>query len=400
MALDKTGTVTTGRMALSDLLPVPGVSEEELLSLAAGLETGSRHPVAAAILAEARDRGIAPAALTDLATRAGYGVSGRRDGVLFRGGKAEIVQEISAVPAPFSARAEEWARQGKTPLFFAGETGFLGLIAVSDPVKPDAAQAVEALKEQGREVILLTGDREETAREIARAAGIETVVARVLPEEKEEKIRALSAKAPTAMVGDGINDAPALAAADLGIAVGAGTDAALDSAEVVLMKNSLSDLPFLFRLSRKTLNNIRENLFWAFFYNVIGIPLAAGVLVPFGGIALNPMIGAAAMSLSSVCVVSNALRLNLIKRKRNALPKERVESIGKEEKQMEKVIRIEGMMCPHCEAHVKEALEKVPGVLSAVPSHEKGEAVVTLSRDVPDSELAAAVTAAGYKAVG
>lgn len=397
VALDKTGTVTTGRMTLTDLVPAPGVTREELLSLAAGLETGSRHPVAGAILHEAAERGVVPAGLSALATRAGQGVTGKLDGEAVLGGKEAFIGAAAPVPEELSSMAQAMAETGKTPVFFAKGGACLGLIAAADTVKPDAGAAVAALKEQGRRVILLTGDREETAREIARKLGIDTVVARVLPEEKEEKIRALSAEAPCAMVGDGVNDAPALAAADLGIAVGAGTDAALDSAEVVLMKNDLADLPFLFHLSRKTLKNIRENLFWAFFYNVVGIPLAAGALVPFGGIALNPMIGAAAMSLSSFCVVSNALRLNLLNKKRAADPAPAHPQQPKGETAMEKTLKIEGMMCPHCEAHVKEALEKVPGVSKAVPSHEKGEAVITLSRDVPDADLAAAVTAAGYK---
>ena len=402
VALDKTGTVTTGKMRVSDLVPAPPYTEETLLALAAGLESGSRHPIAGAILEEAARRGVTPLPLTDLATRAGYGVTGKRDGTAYFGGKASLAEEGAPVPEDFQKRADELAGQGKTPLFFSGEGGFAGLCAVSDTIKPDAAFAVAALHAQGRETILLTGDREETARQIAQKAGIDTVIARVLPEEKEEKIRALSRKAPTAMVGDGINDAPALAAADLGIAVGAGTDAALDSAEVVLMKDGLSDLPFLFHLSRKTLNNIKENLFWAFIYNLIGIPLAAGVLVPFGGIALSPMIGAAAMSLSSFCVVSNALRLNLLKNNAPAVPAEGTTTktnIRKEETTMTKTLKIEGMMCSHCEAHVKEALEKIPGVTAASPSHEKGEAVLTLTRDVPAEELAAAVTAAGYKVV-
>ena len=401
--LDKTGTLTTGKMRLTDLLPAPGVSEEELLSLAAGLETGSRHPIAAAVLAGAGERGAAPAALTDLATRAGFGVTGKREGVAVVGGKAELVREEAELPEELLRAADSLSAAGKTPLFFAAGGRALGVLAVADTLKPDAADAVAALKKEGRRVILVTGDRRETAEAVAKAAGIEEVVAGVLPEDKERVVRETAREGKVAMVGDGINDAPALAAADLGVAVGAGTDVAMDSAEVVLMNSRLSDLPFLFDLSRKTLINVKENLFWAFVYNLIGIPFAAGAFIPFGGVGLSPMFGAAAMSLSSFCVVTNALRLNRFGRGEKRKGTEAASAPGKEtkgEEIVEKTVKIEGMMCPHCEAHVKEALEKIPGVAGAVPSHEKGEARLTLTAAVSEEALRAAVEGAGYKYLG
>ena len=389
VVLDKTGTVTRGEPELTDLLPAPGVSETELLQAAYTLEVRSEHPLAKAIVRAAEARGLTPAEVTDFRILAGQGLEARSEGRRLTGGKAQWLGV--ALPAALSARAEALADEGKTPLYFAADGALLGAIAVADVLKEDSPAAVAELKAMGLEVVMLTGDNEKTAAAIGRQAGIHRVIAGVLPEGKEAVIRELRQQGKVAMVGDGINDAPALTRADCGIAIGAGTDVAMDAADVVLMHSRLSDVLAAIRLSRATLRNIRQNLFWAFFYNVIGIPLAAGVWIPLFGWELSPMFGAAAMSLSSFCVVTNALRLNFAKIRGKA-PEHK-----KEERPMEKTLKIEGMMCPHCSGRVKTALEALPGVTEAVVSHETGTAIVKLSADVPTETLAAAVTAQGYK---
>ncbi len=401
VALDKTGTITQGEPRLTDILPAAGTTEEALLALAAGLESPSEHPLATAIVAEATQRGITPPTPEGFTAVPGRGVRAELQGQRCIGGNRAMLTDAGIDPSPLLPQAEALAQQGKTPMFFADETHgkLLGVIAVADVIKPDSPQAVRELQNMGIRVIMLTGDNKRTAEAIGAQAGVDQVVAGVLPEGKERVIRQLQQFGKVAMVGDGINDAPALTRADIGIAIGAGTDVAIDAADVVLMKSRLSDVPAAIRLSRATLRNIRQNLFWAFFYNAIGIPLAIGAFIPFG-LTLNPMFGAAAMSLSSFCVVSNALRLNLF-RLRDADKDKKIDpvsitSLQQEEKTMEKTIKIEGMMCPHCEARVKKALEALPEVSQAVASHEKGTALVTLSAPVSDEALKAAVEAQDY----
>ncbi len=392
VVLDKTGTITRGEPELTDLLPAPGVSEETLLQTAYTLEARSEHPLARAIVRGAAARGLRAAALSDFHVVAGQGLEGRSGGCVLRGGKADWLQ--ISLDGSLQAQADALAALGKTPLYFTQDDRLLGVLAVADVLKEDSPAAVAELREMGLRVVLLTGDNEKTAQAIAKQAGITQVVAGVLPDGKEAVIRKLQKEGKVAMVGDGINDAPALTRADCSIAIGAGTDVAIDAADVVLMHSQLRDAPAAIRLSRFTLRNIRENLFWAFCYNLIGIPLAAGVWIPLFGWELSPMFGAAAMSLSSFCVVTNALRLNFAKIY-GKTPKTNKE----EAKKMEKVLKIEGMMCPHCSGRVKAALEALPGVESAAVSHETGSAVVTLSAEVADEALAAAVTAQGYKVV-
>ncbi len=395
VALDKTGTVTVGKPAVTDLLPADGVTVEELLRAACSAEQKSEHPLARAVLACAQEKKISPAEVTGFRALPGNGLEAEWDGKRLIGGNLAYLSTETVVPEAWRLRADALSQSGKTPLFFALDGNFLGVIAVADVIKPESPQAIEELKALGVSVILLTGDNEKTAGAIGREVGIGEVIAGVLPDGKERVIRKLSARGKVAMVGDGINDAPALTAADLGIALGAGTDVAIAAADVVLMKSEHTDLPEAIRLGRATLRNIRENLFWAFFYNVIGIPLAAGVLAGVG-VFISPMLGAAAMSLSSFCVVTNALRLNLLAKAGKRRPKQ-TETDTKGDPTMNETIRIEGMMCPHCEAAVKKALEAVEGVAKASPDHKTGTADLTFSKPVSREALAAAVRAAGYE---
>ena len=401
VALDKTGTITSGEPKTTDILPAEGTSEEELLTLAYALEKKSEHPLANAILETGRERGVqSDLEVTDFQAVPGGGLTGELDGSRLTGGNLKYISQTAEVTDAVRRQAEELAEEGKTPLFFAKDGKLLGIIAVADVIKEDSPQAVRELQNMGIHVVMLTGDNERTARAIGKQAGVDEVIAGVLPEGKESVIRALKEKGKVAMVGDGINDAPALTRADMGIAIGAGTDIAIDAADVVLMKSRLSDVPAAIRLSRATLRNIHENLFWAFFYNVIGIPLAAGVWIPIFGWQLNPMFGAAAMSLSSFCVVTNALRLNWFKVHDASKDKKIKQNVKKEKTTMEKTITIEGMMCGHCEAAVKKALEELPQVSGAAVSHEKGTAVVTLNAEVADDVLKKAVEDKDYKVTG
>ena len=390
VALDKTGTVTEGHPRVTDILPVD--NEYELLRVACALEQYSEHPLAVAVQEYGAEKGVEIVATTNFAALPGHGLVASSEGVILRGGNRQYIANYASISAEMLAQADALAQAGKTPLFFAADERLLGVIAVADRMKEDGPAAIAALKAMGLRVVMLTGDNAHTAAAIGSQAGVDEVIADVLPADKEEHIRRLMAQGTTAMVGDGINDAPALTRADLGIAIGAGTDIAIDAADVVLMHSRLSEVPAALRLGRATLRNIRENLFWAFIYNIIGIPLAAGLFIPLLGWELSPMFGAAAMSLSSFCVVSNALRLNMVK-----LHSVHKIDTKKEEKTMEKIIKVEGMMCPHCEAHVKKALEAIPGVDAAVASHTAGTATVTLSADVDVAVLRAAVEAQGYK---
>ena len=421
VALDKTGTITSGEPRVTDILPAEGVSESELLTLAASLEQKSEHPLAKAVLAYAETETIACPDVTDFAALPGNGLAARLDGMEIYGGNAEFIAAKASVPAELQAEAARLAAEGKTPLFFGGAGRLMGVIAVADTLKEDSPRAIRELQNMGIRVVMLTGDNQRTADAIGRQAGVDEVIAGVLPDGKEAVIRRLQESGKVAMVGDGINDAPALTRADTGIAIGAGTDVAIDAADVVLMNSRLSDVPAAIRLSRATLRNIHENLFWAFIYNIIGIPLAAGVFIPFG-LTLNPMFGAAAMSLSSFCVVSNALRLNLFdlhstthdrKPKSAALPAAPVQPaaaentaepvsapVVKEDNAMKKTLHVEGMMCCHCEARVKKALEALPAVDEAVVSHEAGTAIVTLNAEVSDADLKKAVENQDYKVTG
>ena len=398
VALDKTGTITSGEPRVTAIIPADGVDEQELLTLAYSLEIKSEHPLARAITARAEELNITAREVTDFRALPGSGVEARLDGALLTGGKLEHIQSCAVLLRDMREQAAQLATEGNTPLLFALGGKLLGIIAVADIIKPDSQQAVQELQNMGIRVVMLTGDNERTANAIGKQAGVDEVIAGVLPDGKESVIRRLMKEGKVAMVGDGINDAPALTRANIGIAIGAGTDVAIDAADVVLMKSQLSDVPAAIRLSRATLRNIRENLFWAFFYNAIGIPIAAGAFVSLG-LTLNPMIGAAAMSLSSFCVVSNALRLNLFKLRdasHDHKKHRKTNKIMEEEKNMEKTMKITGMMCSHCEAAVKKALEAVDGVAEAAVSHANGTAVVTLSAPVEDAVLKAAVEAKDY----
>ena len=408
VALDKTGTITSGEPKVTDILPAEGVAEDELLALAYALERRSEHPLARAILQHAEQRHIPAQEVTDFQAMPGNGLRAAvADGRTLCGGSLAFIERAAQVPEPMRAQADKLAQAGKTPMFFSAGGRLLGVIAVADVIKPDSPQAVRELQNMGIYVVMVTGDNERTAKAIGAQAGVDQVIAGVLPDGKESVIRELRRRGKVAMVGDGINDAPALTRADIGIAIGAGTDVAIDAADVVLMKSRLSDVPAAIRLSRATLRNIHENLFWAFFYNTIGIPIAAGVFIPLG-LTLNPMLGAAAMSLSSFCVVSNALRLNLFKlrdarhdHKRSKQLKEiPIENHKEDTNAMKKTMKIEGMMCGHCEATVKKALEAIEGVVSADVSHESGTAVVTLSAPVKDAALKKAVEDKDYKVTG
>ncbi len=396
-ALDKTGTVTRGEPAVTDMLPSSGISAETLLQMAAGLERYSEHPLSRAILQKAEEDNRTPCTVTEFAALPGHGVMGVLDGKPLVGGNLTLVQEYTSLPADVVEKGDTLSAQGKTPLYFCHGDIFLGIIAVADTVKEDSAEAIRQLRHMGIRVVMLTGDNERTANAIGQAVGVDEVIAGVLPEGKEAVIRQLAEKGKVAMVGDGINDAPALTRADVGIAIGAGTDIAMDAADVVLMHSRLTDVSAAIRLSRQVLRNIRENLFWAFFYNCIGIPLAAGIFISTLGWELNPMFGAAAMSLSSFCVVTNALRLNLVKVHD---PRRDVTSnnlLNTENTHMEPTMKIEGMMCGHCEARVKKALEALKQVEEAIVSHESGTAVVRLNKDVSDAVLKKTVEKEGYK---
>ena len=397
VALDKTGTITQGEPRVTDVLPAEGMTQGALLSLAAALEQRSEHPLARAVMMRAEEDGLTAAPVGDFRALPGNGLTATLSGETLLGGSLSFVSSQVDVPRSIRQKAEALAEEGKTPLLFAQAGRLAGVIAVADVIKADSPAAIAALRNMGIRVVMLTGDNEKTARAIGRLAGVDEVIAGVLPEGKESVIRRLQAQGKVAMVGDGINDAPALTRADIGIAIGAGTDVAIDAADVVLMKSRLSDVPAAIRLSRATLRNIHENLFWAFFYNVIGIPLAAGVWIPLFGWTLNPMFGAAAMSLSSFCVVSNALRLNLFKLHDAGKDKKiNRHSKHKEETTMVKTMKIEGMMCGHCEAAVKKALEAIDGVASAEVSHTDGTAVVTLSKPVENAVLRKAVEDKDY----
>jgi len=420
VALDKTGTITEGAPRVTDLLPAEGVTETELLTLAAALESRSEHPLAKAVLADAEAKAITPPEVTDFAALPGNGLAAKLDGMDIYAGNAAFIQTKLTLPAALAQQAEKLAAEGKTPLFFGGAGRLLGVIAVADTIKEDSPEAIRQLQNMGIRVVMLTGDNQRTADAIGRQAGVDEVIAGVLPDGKEAVIRQLQASGKVAMVGDGINDAPALTRADTGIAIGAGTDVAIDAADVVLMNSKLSDVPAAIRLSRATLRNIHENLFWAFIYNIIGIPLAAGLFIPFG-LTLNPMFGAAAMSLSSFCVVSNALRLNLFDlhstrhdhktaspaaapvqsaAENNKKSDAEAPEVKTEDHTMKKTLKVEGMMCGHCEARVKKALEALPEVDEAVVSHEAGTAIVTLNAEVADDVLKNAVEAQDYKVTG
>ena len=409
VVLDKTGTITVGEPCVTDVVPFGSVDETELLTLAASLEKQSEHPLAKAILRAGEERNVAWRNVSSFEAMPGNGLTGLCENTRLYGGNYAFISQKTAIPAAAKETADLLAAQGKTPLFFASEAAFLGMIAATDQIKEDSPKAIDELRGMGIRVVMLTGDNERTAKAVAAKVGVDTVISDVKPDGKQAVIGELKAQGKVTMVGDGINDAPALTLADTGIAIGAGTDVAIDAADVVLMKSRLSDVPAAIRLSRATLRNIHENLFWAFIYNVIGIPLAAGVFIPLTGWQLNPMFGAAAMSLSSFCVVTNALRLNLFKLYRPAKHRVRAASIKtgtntlsinrKEEKTMKKTLKIEGMMCGHCEARVKKALEALDGVTSAEVSHEKGTAIVTLANDVPNDVLKKAVEEQDYTVV-
>ncbi len=422
VALDKTGTITNGEPKVTDILPAEGISEQELLELAASLEQKSEHPLAKAVLDYAKTQQINLSEVTGFQALPGNGLSGKWKGTEVSGGNFNFISSRAEIPAALKSQSEQLAEEGKTPLFFAKGGQAAGMIAVADVMKEDSAAAIRELKQMGIHVVMLTGDNERTAKAIGRQAGVDEVVAGVLPDGKESAIRALQEKGKVAMVGDGINDAPALTRADMGIAIGAGTDIAIDAADIVLMKSRLSDVPAAIRLSRTTLRNIHENLFWAFIYNTIGIPLAAGIFIPLFGWQLNPMFGAAAMSLSSFCVVTNALRLNMLdihsSKKDKPLKKKpsshsKAASAGtkagsqnnygqnnqKEDITMTKTMKIEGMMCAHCEAAVKKCLKAFEEVTEAVVSHESGTATISLNGDIPDEALKKAVEDKDYKVI-
>ena len=395
VALDKTGTITEGEPKVTDVIPAGNITEDELLSLAVSLEAKSEHPLAKAIIRRGEELSVKPEEVTEFEALPGNGLHAVSNGKLLLGGSLRFLSEQTGVSKELRTQAQELAEQGKTPLLFAQDGRMLGIIAVADTMKEDSPKAIQELRKLGIRVIMLTGDNERTANAIGRKAGVDEVVAGVLPDGKESVIRELKEQGVTAMVGDGINDAPALTRADVGIAIGAGADVAIDAADVVLMKSHLSDVPAAIRLSRATLRNIHENLFWAFIYNIIGIPLAAGCFVAFG-LTLNPMFGAAAMSLSSFCVVSNALRLNLCRVHDGSHDRPFHKKMTPKVKTI-KTVRIKGMMCEHCENHVKTALEALPGVLEAVVSHKEGTAILTTAGPLNEKQVKKAVEEAGYK---
>ena len=401
VALDKTGTITKGAPKVTDVIPAQGVSEDELLRYAYSLEIKSEHPLAKAVVEASEEQGMEALDVDDFTILPGNGLSAKQQGAVLTGGSLTFAEKAFAIPSEVIETSDRLAREGKTPLFFGKDDQLLGMIAVADVMKEDSPQAVKQLQDMGIKVVMITGDNRQTAEAIGKQAGVDQVIAQVLPEGKEEAVRQLRKEnGKVAMVGDGINDAPALTRADMGIAIGAGTDVAIDAADVVLMNSSLMDVPAAIRLSRLTLRNIHQNLFWAFIYNVIGIPLAAGAWIHLLGWELNPMFAAAAMSLSSFCVVTNALTLNLFDvrdAKRDKKRKNKVKSNKKEEETMEKTMKIEGMMCQHCEATVKKALEGLDGVRGAKVSHEAGTAVVDMDSNVTDDVLKKTVEDKDYK---
>lgn len=398
VALDKTGTITKGEPKVTDIIAFES-DKTELMKTALALECKSEHPLAKAVVAKASEDGLTPDEVDEFKISSGSGLSGVLKGESVYGGNLRYVSEFMQIINKAIATAEKLSDEGKTPLYFVKGNKLLGIIAVADEIKEDSAEAVKELHNMGLHVVMLTGDNEKTANAVGKLAGVDEVIAGVLPDGKEKVVSKLKQKGRVAMVGDGINDAPALTSADVGIAIGAGTDVAIDAADVVLMKSRLADVPAAIRLGRATLRNIHENLFWAFIYNAIGIPIAAGLFIPLFGWRLNPMFAAAAMSLSSFCVVTNALRLNFVKIRKNNKKTETVKTIEKENVKMEKTIKIEGMMCPHCEATVKKTLEELDGVTQAVASHEKGTAVVTLDKNVPFETLKKAVEDKGYTVI-
>ena len=414
VALDKTGTITSGQPEVTDILPAEGFSEEQLLTLAFSLEQKSEHPLAKAVLKKAEEQKLHASEISDFQALPGNGLSGVMNSHILMGGSMKFISSRVSVPVSLKQQAEHLAEQGKTPLLFASDSKLAGIIAVADVIKEDSPQAVKEFQNMGIRVVMLTGDNEKTARAIGKQAGVDEVIAGVLPDGKESVIRSLKEQGKVAMVGDGINDAPALTRADIGIAIGAGTDIAIDAADIVLMKSRLSDVPAAIRLSRATLRNIHENLFWAFFYNVIGIPLAAGVWIPIFGWTLNPMFGAAAMSLSSFCVVTNALRLNLfkihdasrdkkIKQAVSILPEKDYNESNKEKETTSMVkitVNVEGMMCPHCEAHVNEAVKAAFQTEDVVSSHEKKTTVFTSPEHVDEDKIREVIKNAGYEVTG
>ena len=416
VALDKTGTITSGQPEVTDILPAQSITEKELLTLACALEKKSEHPLAKAVLKKAEEEKLVPEEVTGFQALPGNGLSAVLGNDTLTGGSMKFISSQTRVPSDLQAKAEALAEQGKTPLLFTRNGKLLGIIAVADVIKEDSPRAVKELQNMGIRVVMLTGDNERTARAIGAQAGVDDVIAGVLPDGKESVIRSLKEQGKVAMVGDGINDAPALTRADIGIAIGAGTDIAIDAADVVLMKSRLSDVPAAVRLSRATLRNIHENLFWAFFYNVIGIPLAAGVWIPIFGWTLNPMFGAAAMSLSSFCVVTNALRLNLFKVHSTARDKALKNPVAlnishdenKENKKQEKetktmvkvTVNVEGMMCGHCEAHVNKAIQAAFGAEDVVSSHESGTTVFTAPEKVDEARVEEVIKEAGYEFKG
>ena len=399
VALDKTGTITQGSPKVTDVIPLGGWEETALLQLACSLEKGSEHPLAKAILQEGAERNLNITAVEDFRVYPGNGLTGRWQGKAVATGKPDFIRDFAPLEEAARLHAEALSQAGKTPLYFACDGALAGVIAVADPVKPDSAQAIKELKTLGIQVVMITGDNARTAEAVGKQAGVDRVVANVLPDGKAQAVENLQKQGKVAMVGDGINDAPALATADVGVAIGAGADVAIDSGDVVLVNSSLSQLVSAVKLSRATLRNIHENLFWAFFYNLLGIPLAAGVFLPLFQWELTPMFGAAAMSLSSFCVVSNALRLNFAKI--GAKPRENtIIQSEKENKTMKVTVKIEGMMCPHCKAHVEKALSAIDGVTSVTADHVAGTATVESTREIPQAELKAAVEAAGYTYLG
>lgn len=401
VVLDKTGTITTGEPKVTDIIPADGIAETELLTIAYSLERKSEHPLARAILQKAEEEQLVAEEVSDFTAVPGNGLSGSWHGSRLSGGNYKFISSRSNVPASLKKRSDELAMQGKTPLFFSKDNVLMGVIVVADVIKPESPQAIKEMQNMGIRVIMLTGDNEGTAKAIGAQAGVDEVIAGVLPDGKEAVIRKLKQKGKVAMVGDGINDAPALTRADIGIAIGAGTDVAIDAADVVLMKSRLTDVPAAIRLSRATLKSIHENLFWAFFYNTVGIPVAAGCFV-WAGVTLNPMLGAAAMSLSSFCVVSNALRLNFFKMDDASKDRKRVskEKLPEAPKSITRTILVEGMMCNHCERAVKSALEEIPGVEECVASYEAGTAVVTMQQEVSLDTLKSAIEECGYEVKG
>ncbi len=400
VVLDKTGTITEGKPKVTDIIPIDGVTQTELLTLAYSLEDKSEHPLARAIIERAEELSVSISSVDDFKAHSGHGITGIIDGKPAVAGNLDFVRKFCNVDSAFKEKAVTLSQTGNTPLWFTKDGKLAGIIAVADVIKEDSPKAIEELKNMGIRVVMLTGDNKNTAEAIGRQAGVDEVIAGVLPDGKEKVIRDLQKNGTVAMVGDGINDSPALTRADVGIAIGTGTDVAVDSADVVLINSRLSDVPAAIRLSRATLRNIRQNLFWAFIYNIIGIPLAAGVWYPVFSLLLNPMFGAAAMSLSSFCVVSNALRLNLLDIRSTKRDRKIKHKKVKEETIMEKTVKIEGMMCPHCEARVKTLFEDMAEVDSALVSHENGTAILTLNAELSDEKIKSVIEAQGYKVVG